>query len=130
MRKILIISDNKNEARRIKSVLKNNNHNSIFVADGGLDGKKKISNWRPDLVITEILMKEMNAFEIVPFIKTMNQDMKVIAMTLGGIIEADDYLNAIKALGADMVIKKPYRDKFLINSVRTLLNQKLNDYSF
>lgn len=126
MNKILIISDNKEQSVRMKSVLANKQY-SILIAKGGLDGIKLIDKKKPDLLITEILMKEVNGFEIITHIRNLKYEIKVIAMTSDGIIEADEYLKAIKALGADMVIKKPFRDGYLTNMVRSLLNKDFND---
>lgn len=126
MFKILIISDDKEQAVRIKSTLENKLY-IIFIATGGLDGLNIILKEEPELVITEILMKEMNGFEIISHIKNSHPGIKVIAMTSGGIIDADDYLRAIKALGANMVIKKPYRDGYLSKMVGSTLNQDINE---
>jgi DNA-binding NtrC family response regulator len=76
-----------------------------------------------DLVILEVVMAEMSGFEIITQIKQQNDTTKIIAMTSGGIIDVHEYLKAVKMFGANMVIKKPFRDGYMIRVVKLILNK-------
>ncbi len=49
-----------------------------------------------------------------------------MAMTSGGRISAVEYLNAIRLIGVDFTIKKPFRDEYLLNAIHSILYQDGN----
>jgi DNA-binding NtrC family response regulator len=122
MSKILIISDSKTQNERMKLVLKGQGF-EVHTGIGGLQGSKMINDHFFDLVIMEVVMKEISGFEIITQIKQQNDTTKIIAMTSGGIIDVHEYLNAVKMFGANMVIKKPFRDGYMIRVVKLILNK-------
>lgn len=121
MPKILIINDSSTLNKRMESVLTGEGY-KVHSAGGGPEGATMISENDYDLVITEILMRDMSGFEIISHIKKESKKTRIIAMTSGGIIDVDEYLKTVKSYGADMVIKKPFRDGYMIRVVKLILD--------
>lgn len=122
MSKILIISDSKTQNERMKLVLAGQGF-EVHTGNGGPEGSKMIKENFFDLVIMEVVMADMSGFEIITQIKQQNDTTKIIAMTSGGIIDVHEYLKAVKMFGANMVIKKPFRDGYMIRVVNMILNK-------
>lgn len=120
MSNILIISDSHPQNNRMKSLLEEEGFH-VQTACGGLEGVQLLDENYFDLLITEILMPQMNGFEIISHIRATGKTMKIIAMTSGGIIGVDAYLKAVRSFGADMVMKIPFRDGHMIRVVRSVL---------
>jgi DNA-binding response OmpR family regulator len=126
MPKILVINDSSSLNKRMESVLTGEGY-IVYSAERGAEGARMISENYFDLVITEILMHDMSGFEIISHIKRVSGKTRIIAMTSGGIIDVDEYLKTMKSFGADMVIKKPFRDGYMIRVVKLILNSCHSD---
>jgi two-component system KDP operon response regulator KdpE len=97
--KILIVDDEQQITRVLRTALSTQGY-SLRVAANGAEGIEAVHAWKPDLVITDIAMPEMNGVELcreiravstIPIIvlSVRNQDkMKIEALDAG----ADDYV--------------------------------------
>jgi CheY-like chemotaxis protein len=74
-----------------------------------------------DLVLTDVLMPDMDGLEILRAFVRRNPRPKLIAMTGGSNLLGRDFLAIAPALGADGVIAKPFRAKELTATVATTL---------
>jgi CheY-like chemotaxis protein len=121
MKRILIIDDDLNMRETIREILSVENYEIVITADG----KEGISLHRLrafDLIITDIIMPDMDGIEIIIELKKNHKDTKIIAISGGGYYYADDYLETARALGANTVIEKPFENEELTNTVNNLLN--------
>lgn len=121
MKRILIIDDDYNMRETIQEILSGDNYDINLASDG----KEGISlhKIRPyDLIITDIIMPDMDGIEVIIELKRNHPDTKIIAISGGGYYFADDYLETARALGADKVIEKPFENLDLIDTVHRLLN--------
>jgi YesN/AraC family two-component response regulator len=80
-------------------------------------------NFKPDLVITDIIMPEKEGLETIFELRKKYPGIKIIAISGGGRISPDGYLPSAKLLGADMVFQKPLIPKEFIAAVSKLLNE-------
>lgn len=97
--KILVVDDEPQITRVLRTALSTQGY-SLQVAANGVEGMQAVHDWKPDLVITDISMPQMNGVELcreirlvseVPIIvlSVRNQDrMKIEALDAG----ADDYV--------------------------------------
>jgi CheY-like chemotaxis protein len=76
---------------------------------------------QPDLVITDILMPESEGLEFIKALRRMSSDVKIIAITGGGLGNAANYLFVARSLGADYTFEKPFETEELLSVVRRLL---------
>lgn len=122
MKKILIIEDEINLAKSIELFFKNENFQLIIIHDG----KKSIDKFyseKPDLVLLDINLPNMNGWEICNEIRS-NSDTPVIMMTA-----RDSEYDELKGLelGADDYITKPINLKILLARIKRIL--KIDDKS-
>lgn len=76
-----------------------------------------------DLVLTDIVMPDMDGIETIIHIRKMNKQIPLIAMSGGGKIDPEDYGKLAIRLGADDFFKKPFDQKDLISKIQTLLEK-------
>ena len=73
-----------------------------------------------DLVITDLIMPEKEGIETINELRLDFPDIKIIAISGGGNIGADNYLSLAKNLGADMTLSKPFTRDDLTKAVNNL----------
>lgn len=118
--KILIIDDMKLMRNVLKLNLQRLGFTVIEAGDGG-EGLEKATADTPDLVITDIMMANMDGLEFIQLFK-MNKKFKnipIIVLSAGD--RKEDVLNAIK-YGANDYIVKPYDTSDLLKKINKLLN--------
>ncbi len=120
MKRILIIDDDHHILLMIKKMLERAGF-EIELASNGNEGLELFKRSQADLVITDIIMPEKEGLETIREMKRLRSDLKIIAMSGGGKISADNYLNTAKIFGASKVLEKPFSQKTMISTVTDLL---------
>lgn len=121
-RRILLIEDDAVLLRSLATQLTQAG-STVAVAPDGKVGLEKFKEFRPDLVITDIIMPEREGIETLMAIKAECPDAKVLAISGGGRVGAAEFLNLALRLGADAALAKPFRSADLIATAADLLEQ-------
>lgn len=120
MAHILVIDDDQVVLMWLKRTLESNGYEVETVLDGN-EAISKQHKIMADLIITDILMPGKDGLEIIAELRREFPEVKIIAMTGGGLIEAASYLNMAKAVGAQGAFSKDIDEEVLINIVREIL---------
>ncbi len=123
MKNILIIDDDIDFRSMLKKLLEKN-HYQVFEARDGLEGMRTLNSQQVDLVVTDIIMPDMDGIETIMKLRTDFPKTRVIAISGGGRIGPTDYLNAARALGATHVLSKPFPNEEFLEHVAELLNEQ------
>jgi len=91
----------------------------IIAADNGRDAFEKFLKYSPDIVITEVELRNRDGVELVELIKKENENVPVII--INKIVEL--YKDAVKAEG---FVKKPIKMFDLISVINVLKKEKNN----
>ncbi|MEM8701820.1 MAG: response regulator [Pseudomonadota bacterium] len=119
MCQILLIDDMQPVRHAIAATLRKAGHD-VVEADDGHKGLEIASSRQFDLVITDIMMPASDGTDVVFELKTRSSAPKVIAMSGGGAgIPADNALQ-LSSTQADAVLKKPFTNDVLIETVSEL----------
>lgn len=129
-KKILVIDDDK---RAIKSIKLSLEEYKIIGFENSSDALMYLKkNKDVDLVITDIVMPDLNGIDLLKTIRKVNKEIKVILMT--GYGTKDMAIDALRN-GADDFIEKPFSVDFLRNKVQKFVtinavekNYDLTDY--
>jgi two-component system alkaline phosphatase synthesis response regulator PhoP len=81
---------------------------AIQTAENGRKALELLKSYRPELVVTDIVMPEMEGIGAIMAIRQMADPPKIIAMSGTGPVGRRNYLKWAKHLGADEVIAKPF----------------------
>jgi DNA-binding response OmpR family regulator len=98
---------------------------TIFTAENGRKGLLALDTFKPDLVVTDIVMPEMEGIGAILQIKRRPKPPKIIAISGAGPGGRRDYLAWAKHLGADEVLAKPFR----MSQMLTLAGQLIDHHS-
>lgn len=93
----------------------------VSIAHDGLEGVKLVKKFSPMVVVTDVVMPNMDGLEFIMELRKTNAELKVIAMSGGGRNMNFDYLSAAKTFGADVVLYKPFQEEDLLKAVEQVL---------
>ncbi len=119
MERILVIDDEPHILLMVKKMLERAGY-EVDLASNGSEGLRLFNKIRPALVITDIIMPEKEGLETIREMRRIKSDLKIIAMSGGGKISADNYLETAKIFGASRLILKPFSQKQLLTYVEEL----------
>ncbi|HEY7688160.1 MAG TPA: response regulator [Dongiaceae bacterium] len=125
MAKILLIDDDKEFRGFVAAGLEHKGH-KVTVASSGrflTSGSGKADFGATfDLVITDVLMPDVDGIEVVRMVKAANPKCKVIAMSGGGRFRKSSMLlHLADALGAELTLAKPFAITDLCHTVDGVL---------
>ncbi len=119
MARILVIDDQDIVRETICRILRTRGHDVAEAADGrkglALFGKNPA-----DVVITDIIMPEMEGIQAIREFRKIAPQVKIIAISGGGRAGSTDYLTLAQQLGADATLSKPFRNQELFETVDRL----------
>lgn len=117
-RHILVVDD---EERMVRFIRLNLEHDGfkVFEAFNGAQALDKIRASLPDLVLLDVMLPDLDGFEILRIIREFNT-VPVIMLTAKG--EEDDRVRGLE-LGADDYITKPFSPRELVSRVRAVLRR-------
>jgi DNA-binding response OmpR family regulator len=96
------------------------------TADNGRKGLMALETYEPDLVVTDIVMPEMEGIGAILQIRRKPRPPKIIAISGAGPGGRRDYLSWAKHLGADEVLAKPFRMSQMMALAGRLIDNKSN----
>lgn len=122
MKDVLVIDDEPLIRDVLRLALEEHGFNVMEAPNGRL-GLEMFVERRPPLVITDIIMPEMDGLELLIQLKKVDPCVRVLAMSGGGRLINRDYLPTALELGADDVIWKPFADAQLIEAIAGLVER-------
>ena len=119
-KKILIIEDDELMLKILQFILKKEQY-EFQIATDGATGIVQITQYKPDLVITDIMLPINSGLEIVTLLKNDFPQIPVLVLSALG----DEEQTIIEAfeLGADDFIAKPFNPIELILRVKRLIDK-------
>jgi DNA-binding response OmpR family regulator len=117
-RRILVVDD---EERMVRFIRLNLEHDGFRVAEAynGTQAINKVRSSLPDLILLDIMMPDMDGFEVLKIIREVST-VPVIMLTAKG--EEDDRVRGLE-LGADDYITKPFSPRELVSRVKAVLRR-------
>ncbi len=120
--KILVIDDLPDNVYTLKEILTTENFDVVSATDGE-SGIKTAINEQPDMIICDIMMPNMNGFEVMNFLKNNPKTATIPFIFLSAKSEIKDIREGMK-IGADDYITKPFDHKELLNVIKVRLQKK------
>jgi putative two-component system response regulator len=121
---ILIIDDDLSAQKSVESLLMNNGYDLLF-ASNGFDGLRLAFKEEPDLILLDVMMPEMNGFEVCDRLRSSTELAEVPILMISALDDRDSRLAGLQA-GVDDFISKPFDRNELRARVRSIL--RLNRY--
>jgi len=119
--KILVADDNEIMVKILRNILESENYH-VITAEDGLEALRLALQERPDLVVTDLLMPEMDGITLIKKLKSQLITRYIPIMMLTAKDEVDSEVRGIDA-GADDYLTKPVNPKRLLARVSRLLKR-------
>lgn len=116
--RILVVEDDENLASNIATFL--SDFSEVNIESDGLSGKFAATENVYDLIILDIMLPEMNGYDVLKNIRTDGINTPVLILTAKA--ELDDKVHGFN-LGADDYLTKPFHREELLVRVKALLKR-------
>jgi DNA-binding response OmpR family regulator len=120
MADILVVDDEPNIRVLIRMALENAGH-AVEEAASGFEALATVSRARPDVVLVDIVMPDMDGIETIRRLRAEAPALRIVALSGGGNHGFTDYLKYARLLGADDAIQKPVSLKEVVARIGALL---------
>lgn len=120
MAKVLVVDDAAFMRMSIQKMLEANGHEMIGEAENGVEAIKKYMELKPDIVLLDITMPEMNGVEALKEIKTKDPSAKVVICSAMG--QQAMVAQAIQNGAKDFVVK-PFEVDRLIAAIDRVMGK-------
>ena len=120
MKRILVVDDEVQIRTVLTHMLEQEGY-AVQVAENGEEGLDLIGKIAFDLVITDMVMPVKDGLEFIMELVRDYPDLKIIAISGGGVIKAERYLTMAGYLGDIATLEKPFKLDVLLELVRKLL---------
>lgn len=117
MKKILVVDDNLMMRRLIRNVFRDDRLD-ITEARNGLEGLQLVRENSFDLVITDIVMPEMEGLEFIIQLRKLEPKIKIIAISGG----KPYFLYIAKKLGIEAIFTKPLDHSEFVDTVKKVID--------
>lgn len=121
-RKILVVDDEVNTTDILKALLEEQDYD-VQVAYDGKQGWDMVKSFKPDLILSDVSMPQMNGFDLCQKVKDAEDTRLIPIILITGLSGTKDKIKGIDA-GADDFINKPFNSQELSVRVRSLLKMK------
>jgi DNA-binding response OmpR family regulator len=116
--KILVVDDDPYILMSLEFLMKKNGYN-VLVARNGTEAMQIVKEFIPDIVLLDIMMPDVNGYEICKYIKSTKklEHTKVVFLSAKS-SEAD--IQKGYDLGASLYISKPFSTRNIVNQLKEL----------
>lgn len=121
--RILVVDDIMPNVKLLEAKLKSEYYN-VLCAYSGAEALEIIKNEKPDMVLLDVMMPEMDGFEVCRQIKNNPETEHIPVVMVTALTDAADRVNGLEA-GADDFLTKPLDDVALMARVRSLVRLKM-----
>lgn len=119
---VLIAEDSKTQAQQLHHYLSARGY-AVTVAANGRQALKFVAQEHPALVITDVVMPEMDGYTLCKQIKDLPHLKDVPVVLLTSLSRPQDIVKGLEC-GADSFIRKPYDEKYLLSRVEYILTNR------
>lgn len=116
--RVLIVDDEADTVFLIKNLLRMAGYD-VFSASNGWDALQKVKDSPPDLVLLDLLMPDMDGWEILRYLREMSQ---VPVIIISALESKEDIVRALD-VGVDDYLTKPFFNAEVVARIRAVLRR-------
>ncbi|MBM3993789.1 MAG: response regulator [Planctomycetes bacterium] len=122
-RKVLLVDDDVELVEVMTKFLEEDGRFEVKVATTGFDAGMLVKEYRPDLLVLDVMLPDINGKEVCQRVRADNTMEEVRILCISGMIE-DDKIQDLRLAGADDFMHKPFDAEQLIERMCTLLEME------
>jgi excisionase family DNA binding protein len=119
-RKVLLVDDDLELVELMSRVLEDDGRFEVRVANNGFDAGMMVKEYRPDLIVLDVMLPDINGKEVCHRVRGDLSLEDVRILCISGLVE-DDKIQELKLAGADDFLHKPFDIEHLIDRMCSLL---------
>ncbi len=121
MARVLVIDDNPEMLEMLEAILRHQGDHEVLLSSSGKDGLEKARSKTPDVAIVDVMMPDMNGYEVVRKLRANpgTNGIHILILTARG--QPVDRLTALKT-GANYYMSKPVDARELLREVENFVN--------
>jgi DNA-binding response OmpR family regulator len=117
---ILVVNDEEALREIFVDALQAAGYRAMSACDGAR-ALKVLAKERVDLLMTDILMPEVDGMELIMQARKAHPRLKVLAMSGGGRTSAEVLINIARHLGVQRTLEKPFDPAILLREIEALV---------
>src|SRR6266571_2712562 len=106
-RKVLLVDDDAELVELMTKVLDEDGRFEVRIASNGFDAGMMVKEYRPDLIVLDVMLPDINGKEVCHRVRADNTLEDVRILCISGMIE-EDKVHELKLSGADDFMSKPF----------------------
>ena len=119
-RKVLLVDDDVELVELMTKVLEEDGRFEVRVATTGFDAGMMVKEYRPDLIVLDVMLPDINGKEVCHRVRADSTLEDVRILCISGMIE-EDKVQDLKLSGADDFLPKPFEIEDLIDRMCSML---------
>lgn len=119
MKKILLIDDDELVLYAIKRYLCKKGF-EVETLTSGEKAIEKYKSFNPDIVITDIIMPDIEGIEVISSLRNIDSNIPIIAISGGSRRLDTSYLIGAELIGANATLEKPFEEEKLVEYINKL----------
>ena len=120
-RKILLVDDDVDLVEMIQKVLDEDGRFEVKVAQNGFDAGMMVKEYRPDLIVLDVMLPDINGKEVCQRVRSDSTLDMVKIICISGMVEQDK-VDALRLAGANDFMQKPFSVDDLLDRACDLLD--------
>ncbi len=116
---ILIVEDSPTQAEELRFILEKNGY-TVFLATNGREALRVITQRMPDIVISDIVMPEMDGYDLCRHLRADPKLKHIPVMLVTTLSDPTDVIRGLE-VGANNFITKPYDERHLVSRIQYLI---------
>ncbi|WP_372775097.1 two-component regulator propeller domain-containing protein [Mangrovibacterium sp.] len=118
---ILVVEDNTDFSKLIDNHLKQ--YYQIRCASNGNEALKILKSHTIDLIVSDVMMPEMDGFELCSIVKTQLETSHIPVILLTALSSSENLIAGLDK-GADAYLTKPFNETILVKQIENVLKQR------
>lgn len=119
-RKVLIVDDDVDLAELLSDIFMKDGRFEVRKTDNGFDAGMLVKEFRPDIVILDVMLPDINGKEVCQRVRSDSALDDVRIICISGMVEQDKVAD-LKAAGANEFMQKPFAVEKLLERACQLL---------
>jgi signal transduction histidine kinase/DNA-binding response OmpR family regulator len=124
IKSVLLVDDNEELLKFLCDIFQDKFR--IFTADNGRSALEIVYKENPDLIISDVMMPEMDGFELCQHVKTDFNTCHIPVILLTAKTGSEDKMEGYE-MGADFYIEKPFNARLLEMQVQNIIKTRLKN---
>ncbi len=118
--RVLVVDDDPKILKMIKTILSSEETLEAATANSGFQAGLLISQWMPDIILLDLLMPEMDGFEVCRQLRSdeKTRDIPVVALT---VLKDPKDITKMRSVGITDYISKPFKSEELLKRIKAHL---------